>query len=126
MKKYLPKIALIVLVAILAGSFFALDLGRYFTLENLKSQQETFKAYYQHNQGLTLLIYFSIYVLMAALSLPGAAVMTLAGGALFGRRDTDSPGIGEETGTRFEGCNPKRAERPRRLRPGRARRCHAR
>jgi len=84
MKKYLPKIALVIVVVILAGSFFVLDLGQYFTLENLKSQQETFRATYQQNQGLTLLIYFSLYVLMAALSLPGAAVMTLAGGAFFG------------------------------------------
>ncbi len=84
MKKYLPKIVLVIVVMILAGSFFALDLGQYFTLENLKNQQETFRAYYQQHQGLTLLIYFSIYVLMAALSLPGAAVMTLAGGAFFG------------------------------------------
>ena len=84
MKKYLPKIALIIVVVIAAGSFFALDLQQYFTLENLKSHQETFKAYYQQHQSLTLLIYFCIYVLMAALSLPGAAVMTLAGGAFFG------------------------------------------
>ena len=84
MKKYLPKIVLVIVVIILAGSFFALDLGQYFTLENLKSQQETFRAYYQQHQGLTLLIYFSLYVLMATLSLPGAAVMTLAGGAFFG------------------------------------------
>jgi len=68
----------------LVGSFFGLDLEQYLTLANLKSQQMTFRAYYQQHQVLTLLVYFSVYVLMAALSLPGAAVMTLAGGAFFG------------------------------------------
>ncbi len=84
MKKYLAKIVLVIVVIVLATSFFALDLGQYLTLENLKSQQETFRAYYQQHKGLTLAVYFGIYVLMAALSLPGAAVMTLAGGAFFG------------------------------------------
>lgn len=84
MEKYIPKLMLLIVLLILAGSFFVFDLGQYFTLGHLKEHQMTFTRYYDQHAGLTLLIYFSIYVLMAALSLPGAAVLTLAGGALFG------------------------------------------
>jgi uncharacterized membrane protein YdjX (TVP38/TMEM64 family) len=72
--------AMIVLVVI----FFVLDLNRFFSLEYIKSQQEMLIAYYQENTAATIGIYMAIYILVTALSLPGAAVMTLAGGALFG------------------------------------------
>lgn len=84
MKSRTTKIALILLLAVLVVAFFAFDLGRYLTLDYLKSQQQAFNEYYQQNRFSTLLSYFVIYVLVTALSLPGAAVMTLAGGALFG------------------------------------------
>jgi pyruvate/2-oxoglutarate dehydrogenase complex dihydrolipoamide dehydrogenase (E3) component/uncharacterized membrane protein YdjX (TVP38/TMEM64 family) len=84
MKKYASKLVLIIALMILAVSFFALNLEQYFTLDNLKEHQQTFAQYYDQHTGLTLFLYFILYVLMAALSLPGAAVMTLAGGALFG------------------------------------------
>ncbi|KKK77272.1 hypothetical protein LCGC14_2855280, partial [marine sediment metagenome] len=78
-----PKLSWLVLVAI-AVAFFAFDLSRFFTLANLKAQQQAFGIYYTRHAALTFLIYFVIYVAVTALSLPGAAVMTLAGGALFG------------------------------------------
>ncbi len=84
MKKYASKLLLIVVLIILAVSFFMFDLGQYFTLDNLKEHQQTFERYYEQHMGPALFLYFIIYVVMAALSLPGAAVMTLAGGALFG------------------------------------------
>ncbi|MGB1258142.1 MAG: FAD-dependent oxidoreductase, partial [Thiolinea sp.] len=65
-------------------AFFAFDLGRFFSLEYIKSQQEAFTAYYAENTFTTLLIFFVIYVIMAALSLPGAAIMTILAGTLFG------------------------------------------
>lgn len=65
-------------------AFFVFDLGQYLTLDYLKSRQQLFNEFYQQNRLLTLGIYFFVYVLVTALSLPGAAVMTLAGGALFG------------------------------------------
>lgn len=76
-------IILAVIVALVAG-FFIFDLGQYLTLGYLKSQQQVFNDYYQHNRFSTLLIYFVSYIAVTALSLPGATVMTLAGGALFG------------------------------------------
>ncbi len=80
MKKWL-------LLAVIAGlivTFFALDLGRFLTLESLKASQSQFAAWYEARPGLVLGGYFLIYVAVTALSLPGAAIMTLAGGALFG------------------------------------------
>lgn len=79
-----PKIIILTVIAVLIASFFIFDLGQYLTLSYLKSQQQVFNDYYLNNRFSTLLIYFVIYILVTALSLPGAAVMTLAGGALFG------------------------------------------
>lgn len=79
------KKALILLgVIVLVGAFFAFDLQRYLTLTALKARQEAFHAYYASHRLLTLLAYFLIYVAVTALSLPGATIMTLAGGTLFG------------------------------------------
>ena len=84
MKSRTTKIVLIAVIVLLILAFFIFDLGQYLTLDYLKSQQQVFNDYYQQNRLLTLGIYFVIYVVVTALSLPGAAVMTLAGGALFG------------------------------------------
>ncbi|MHB8707566.1 MAG: FAD-dependent oxidoreductase [Desulfuromonadales bacterium] len=78
------KIILFVLALVLITAFFLFDLDRFLTLGYLKSQQQAFQDYYHEHRLWTLLAYFIIYVLVTALSLPGAAVMTLAGGALFG------------------------------------------
>ena len=64
--------------------FFAFDLHHQLTLENLKSKQQAFQDYYSANSGKTILAYAAVYILVTALSLPGATVMTLAGGAMFG------------------------------------------
>jgi uncharacterized membrane protein YdjX (TVP38/TMEM64 family) len=76
----------IILVVIIAAitAFFIFDLGQYLHLSYLQENLDTFKDYHQQNPLLTAGIYFIIYVLVTALSLPGAAIMTLAGGALFG------------------------------------------
>jgi pyruvate/2-oxoglutarate dehydrogenase complex dihydrolipoamide dehydrogenase (E3) component/uncharacterized membrane protein YdjX (TVP38/TMEM64 family) len=84
MKKHLSKLLLIVVLIIAAVSFFAFDLEQYFTLDNLKEHQHTFELFYEQHAELTILLYFLAYVVMAGLSLPGAAVLTLAGGTLFG------------------------------------------
>lgn len=84
MKTYLPKILLVVLLVALVILFFVFDLQHRFTLAHLKLQQEAFARYYAAHTFRTLAYYFVIYLVVTALSLPGAAVMTLAGGALFG------------------------------------------
>ena len=84
MKKVAPKILLFIIIAALVYLFFAFDLANRFTLSNLKAKQEAFQTYYAEHKFLTLGMYMGIYILVTALSLPGAAVMSLAGGALFG------------------------------------------
>lgn len=78
------RVLLLALLLALVWSYFALDLGQYFTLEFVKSRQAELDAYYQANIGLTIAIYMLIYIIVTALSLPGAVIMTLVGGALFG------------------------------------------
>ena len=77
---------LIIAALLLAGvgAFFALDLGRYFSLAFIKDSQSSFAALYAQRPVFVTLVYFAVYVAVTALSLPGAAIMTLAGGAIFG------------------------------------------
>jgi pyruvate/2-oxoglutarate dehydrogenase complex dihydrolipoamide dehydrogenase (E3) component/uncharacterized membrane protein YdjX (TVP38/TMEM64 family) len=84
MKTPFGKILLIAAISALVAAFFLFDFDRFLTLGYLKSQQQSFQDYYQAHRLWTLFVYFATYVLVTALSLPGAAVMTLAGGALFG------------------------------------------
>jgi pyruvate/2-oxoglutarate dehydrogenase complex dihydrolipoamide dehydrogenase (E3) component/uncharacterized membrane protein YdjX (TVP38/TMEM64 family) len=80
----LRQIVLLLLLALAIGAFVALDLGRYLSFEQLKSSQASF-AYLHAEQPLTVAaVYFLIYVLATALSIPGAVIITLAGGAIFG------------------------------------------
>jgi pyruvate/2-oxoglutarate dehydrogenase complex dihydrolipoamide dehydrogenase (E3) component/uncharacterized membrane protein YdjX (TVP38/TMEM64 family) len=78
------KIILAVLLALVVALVLAFDPGRFFNLDFLKSGQQSFRDIYQAHPLLTMAAYFLLYVLVAATSLPGAAVLTLAGGALFG------------------------------------------
>ncbi|RJX22738.1 MAG: TVP38/TMEM64 family protein [Desulfobulbus sp.] len=60
------------------------DLGQYLSLEYLKGSQAKFHALYLANPALVVAVYMGIYIAVTALSLPGAVVLTLAGGGLFG------------------------------------------
>jgi pyruvate/2-oxoglutarate dehydrogenase complex dihydrolipoamide dehydrogenase (E3) component/uncharacterized membrane protein YdjX (TVP38/TMEM64 family) len=78
------RLALLLAIGALVAAFFAFDLGRYLTLEFFKSQQSALEAQVAAHPFAAAAIYFAIYVAVTGLSLPGAAVMTLAGGAIFG------------------------------------------
>ncbi len=78
------KIVLVVLVVAAVAAFFALDLGRFLSLDYLKQSQSQFAALVQTRPLLVAGTYFLIYVAATALSLPGATILTLAGGAIFG------------------------------------------
>ncbi len=78
------KLLLLLVLALLVGAFFALDLGRFLSLDYFKSQQAAIEAYRTAHPGLTAGIFFLIYVAVTGLSLPGAALMTLVAGAIFG------------------------------------------
>lgn len=75
---------LVVIAAIVAAAFFGLDLGRFLTLEYLKSQQANVAAYYAANPGTTIAGFMALYIIAVAASIPGAIIFTLAAGALFG------------------------------------------
>jgi uncharacterized membrane protein YdjX (TVP38/TMEM64 family) len=64
--------------------FKSLGLEHYFTLSYFKASQEKFAALYADHRLVVIAFYMVIYILITSLSLPGAAIMTLAGGALFG------------------------------------------
>ena len=80
MKKIIVLLALLVVVIL----FFVFDLGQYLTLDYVKAQQQVLDQYYVENRVGTLIGYFVLYVVITGASLPGAAVLTLAGGAIFG------------------------------------------
>ncbi|WP_395685551.1 FAD-dependent oxidoreductase [Caenimonas koreensis] len=71
-------------LALGVGTFFALGLGRYLSLEFIKSQQGQLEAWRAANPLVAALTFFGIYIGVTALSLPGATILTLAAGAIFG------------------------------------------
>lgn len=76
-------LALGVLVAAVV-LFFAFDLGQYLNLDTIKARQAQLEGWRAAKPLQAALIFFGAYVAVTALSLPGATVMTLAGGAVFG------------------------------------------
>jgi uncharacterized membrane protein YdjX (TVP38/TMEM64 family) len=84
MKKVLPKIFFIVFILFLIILFKYFNLGDYLTLTYIKDNQNNFAHYYSQHKIQTLSLYFIIYILTTAISLPGAAVLTLAAGSFFG------------------------------------------
>jgi uncharacterized membrane protein YdjX (TVP38/TMEM64 family) len=78
------KIFIASAILLIIAAFTYLDLGIYLTLSYIKESQENFQEIYLSNRLLVIAAYMLIYITVTALSLPGAAVMTIAGGALFG------------------------------------------
>ena len=80
----LKKLILLLVIAAAVAAFFYFDLGSYFSLEYFKTQQAGFAASYEANPWLFIGGFFIVYVAVTALSLPGAAILTMVAGALFG------------------------------------------
>ena len=78
------KLLLATLIAIVMIFILLFDVHHYLTLEYLKSSKDKLDVYFQDNPLLVFGTYFVIYLASTAFSLPGAAVLSLAGGALFG------------------------------------------
>lgn len=78
------KLALLAVIAAAIAAFFVFDLKQYLTLEFFQASRAKIDAYYAAHPLQTIAIYFAVYIAVTALSLPGAALMTLAGGAIFG------------------------------------------
>jgi len=78
------KIGLMLLIFLVVAVFFALDLRSYLTLQGMQDALGEFSRWRDTSPYLVSGIFFVIYVAVTALSLPGAAILTLAAGALFG------------------------------------------
>ncbi len=83
-EKLVQKILIVCAIIILIALFYSFDAGKYFSLNYIKASQEQFALLYKEHKVAVMATYMGTYIVMSALSLPGAAVMTLLGGALFG------------------------------------------
>jgi len=80
----MKRVLLVLLILAAIVSFFVFDLERFLTLESLQQSQHDFVSLNTQSPWMVAGIYLALYVLATALSLPGAIILTLAGGALFG------------------------------------------
>ncbi|MEC6906982.1 FAD-dependent oxidoreductase [Photobacterium piscicola] len=78
------KLLLLTVILAIIGTWFYFDLGQYLTLEAAKREQLTLQDYIIENPISAYIGFFSLYVLVTALSIPGASILTLLGAALFG------------------------------------------
>ncbi len=78
------RIVLLVVVLALIALFFAFDLQQFFTLDFVRAQRAAIASFQAQNPALLLIGFFLLYVVVMALALPVAALLTLAAGALFG------------------------------------------
>ncbi|MFQ5900247.1 MAG: TVP38/TMEM64 family protein [Thermodesulfobacteriota bacterium] len=83
-KDIIKKAAIIIIVIGLVVVFKVFDLDQYLTLSYIKTSQERFASLYIGHRALVIAGYMATYIIVTSLSLPGAAILTLAGGALFG------------------------------------------
>ncbi|MBL8414397.1 MAG: TVP38/TMEM64 family protein, partial [Propionivibrio sp.] len=79
-----PRLLLIALLIVLITAYFGFGLERFLSLDYFKSQQAAIETWRAAQPMTAALIFFVTYVAVTGLSLPGAAVMTLVGGAVFG------------------------------------------
>ena len=82
--KPLKKLLILFVAALLILGFFSFDLNHYLTLDGLKASLGQFEIWRATSPVAVALAFFALYVLVAAISLPGALILTLAAGALFG------------------------------------------
>ena len=80
----IKKIVIVLVIIGLIAAFKIFNLGDYLSLSYIKESQQNFQDLYVKNSAAVIAGYMLIYIIVTALSLPGAAVMTLAGGAVFG------------------------------------------
>ena len=80
----LGKISIAIVVALAVGAFFYFDLGRFLSLTALKENRDSLLAFTDANFIAAVAIFIGTYILVAGFSLPGAVILTLAGGFVFG------------------------------------------
>ena len=82
--KYIKPLILLIFIIIIIAIVRIWDLTKFLELEYVKTQVQIWQQQLQENKLAFMGGYFVIYVLVTALSIPGATVLTLVGGALFG------------------------------------------
>ena len=80
----LGKISIAIVVVLAVGAFFYLDLGKFLSLTALKENRDSLLAFTDANFAAAVAIFIGTYILLTGLSLPGAVILTLAGGFVFG------------------------------------------
>jgi len=83
-KKLVQRLLIVAAIIVVIILFKVLDLGHFLSLDYLKASQDKFVQLYASHRLTVIAVYMAVYIIITALSLPGAAVMTLAGGAMFG------------------------------------------
>jgi uncharacterized membrane protein YdjX (TVP38/TMEM64 family) len=83
-RKHLKKIVVLLLIFITVAAFKIFHLDQYLTLSFMKSSHHRFTALYEQHRIPVIAAYMAVYVLVTSFSLPGAVILTLVGGALFG------------------------------------------
>lgn len=78
------KLIVLALFALALAAFFYFDLGRFLSLDALKANRDALLAFTEDHYGAAVGIFIAVYVALTAASLPGAVILTLAGGFLFG------------------------------------------
>jgi len=78
------KLGIVAAAALIVVFFLAYDLDRYLTLSYIKESQAQLMRLYEQNPFMVIIAYMGLYVTVTALSLPGAVILTLVGGALLG------------------------------------------
>jgi uncharacterized membrane protein YdjX (TVP38/TMEM64 family) len=78
------KLLLLILLGVVVGIFFYFDLARHLSLAELKARQSELRSRYEASPLAYLAVYAAVYVAVTAASLPGATILTLAGGGVFG------------------------------------------
>jgi uncharacterized membrane protein YdjX (TVP38/TMEM64 family) len=78
------KAFLILIALILVALFFWLDLGRFLTLDSLKANRQILLQYYIDHRLLMVAVFMALYIIQTALALPGAVILSLSAGAIFG------------------------------------------
>ncbi|MEK7760640.1 MAG: TVP38/TMEM64 family protein, partial [Nitrospirota bacterium] len=78
------KIAVVLAIGVAVAAFFYFDLGRLLSLQALKDNRDYLLSFTETHSAAAAALFVLAYIAVAGLSLPGAVILTLAGGFLFG------------------------------------------
>jgi len=78
------KIVVVLSIGVAVAAFFYFDLGRFLSLEALKDNRDYLLSFTETHAAAAAALFVLVYVAVTGLSLPGAVILTLAGGFLFG------------------------------------------